>query len=660
VLASILTKKPDFGELPEGVPPAIVTLLHRCLQKDINRRLRDIGDARIEIEETLERPEQLPEISVPPPVVEPRPRPPLVWPFLAAAGALVLGLVIGWIIFKAAERTELIRRFEIPLPPTEPVALISGNALAISSDGSQIAYTVRRGETTELRLRPIDRLEPTRVRGTEGAQGVFFPPAGEEIGFFSGGKLLRMSLRDSAVQPVAEAPSPRGASWGKERILFSPHTVGGLLVIELGSAAAPKPIPLADGKDEQSLRWPSLLPDGRRALVTSWRADGSDIVVMDLETGEREVVVEDGSYARVTPSRHLVFARENALYAAVLDERSFVPRGAPVVIVEGVQVDPITGAAFYDFSNEGTLVYAPRNETPSGEPTGLLLLIDKNGAVQPLSAASRGYQVPRLSPTDRQLVVTLTEAEATNVWLVELARGALSRVTSEGNNGAAIWHPDGARVTYSSDRAGSMNLYDQPVDSSAPARRLTESPNAQFPGSWSADGTKLAYVESHPETQLDVWIWNEKTGKGEPFLTTDANESGAVFSPDGRYIAYVSDETGDQVYVRSYPGPGGMWPISIDGGREPTWSADGSELYYRNKGWMVAVPIETGPEFSAGAPQPLFEAPYDEAGAFYANYSVTKDGEFVMVRSDEENRAENLVVVLNWFAELERRVPHQR
>jgi Tol biopolymer transport system component len=205
-----------------------------------------------------------------------------------------------------------------------------------------------------------------------------------------------------------------------------------------------------------------------------------------------------------------------------------------------------------------------------------------------------------------------------------------------------------------------MNLYDQPVDSSAPARRLTESPNAQFPGSWSADGTKLAYVESHPETQLDVWIWNEKTGKGEPFLTTDANESGAVFSPDGRYIAYVSDETGDQVYVRSYPGPGGMWPISIDGGREPTWSADGSELYYRNKGWMVAVPIETGPEFSAGAPQPLFEAPYDEAGAFYANYSVTKDGEFVMVRSDEENRAENLVVVLNWFAELERRVPHQR
>jgi Tol biopolymer transport system component len=630
-------------------------LLHRCLQKDVTRRLRDIGDARIEIEETLERP------------IKPRPVPvdarrsPLLWSALAAAGALALGLFLGWIVFRTPERIELIRRFEILLPPAEPVALVSGNSLAISPDGSQIAYTVRRGETTELRLRAIDRLEPTRVRGTEGAQGAFFSPTGEEIGLFSGGKLLRMSLRDSAVQPVAESPSPRGASWEKERILFSPHTVGGLRSVGLSGSGSSREIPLAGDKNEQSQRWPSLLPDQRHALLTSWRANGSDIVVIDLETGDRKVVVENGSYPRLTPTGHLVFARENALYAAVLDARSFEPRGAPVVIVEGVQVDSITGAAFYDFSNEGTLVYAPRNETPSGEPTGLLLVIDKNGAVRPLSAASRGYQVPRLSPTDRQLVVTLTEAEATNVWLVELARGALSRVTSEGNNGAAIWHPDGARVTYSSDRAGSMNLYDQPVDSSAPARRLTESPNAQFPGSWSGDGTKLAYVESHPETQLDVWIWNEKTGRGEPFLTTDFNESGAVFSPDGRFIAYVSDETGDdQVHVRAYPGPAGKWPISVDGGREPSWGRDGSELYYRNKGWMVAVPIQTGSEFSAGAPQPLFEAPYDEAGAFYANYSVTKDGEFVMVRSDEENRAENLIVVLNWFRELEQRVPRPR
>jgi serine/threonine-protein kinase len=382
---------------------------------------------------------------------------------------------------------------------------------------------------------------------------------------------------------------------------------------------------------------------------------------MDLETGERKVVVEDGSYPRLTPTGHLVFARENALYAAAFDDQSFKLTGAPVVVVEGLQMDSVTGAAFYDFSNEGTLVYAPRNETPSGEPTGLLLRIDRNGAARPLSAASRGYQVPRLSPTDRQLVVTLPEAEDTNVWLVELARGAMSRVTGEGNNGAAIWRPDGARVTYSSDRAGSMNLYDQPADSSVPARRLTESPNAQFPCSWSADGTRLAYVEIDPETQLDVWIWNEKTGKGEPFLATDSNESGAAFSPDGRYLAYVSDETGDdQVYVRAYPGPGGKWPISIDGGREPTWGSDGSELYFRNKGWMVAVPIETGSDFSAGTPQPLFEAPYEEGTQFYANYSVTQDGEFVMVRSDEENRADRLVVVLNWFAELERRVPRPR
>jgi serine/threonine-protein kinase len=650
---SILETEPEFGELPSTVPPAIVTLIERCLRKDVNRRLRDIGDARIEIEEALERPPEPPK-----PVVN---WSRLVWPAIAAA-AFALGLVIGWIRSTPPERTELIRRFEILLPPTEPVALISGNALAISPDGSQIAYTVRRGETTELRLRAIDRLEPAPVRGTEGAQGSFFSPTGEEIGFFSGGKLVRMSLRDSAVQPVGESTSARGASWGSERILFSPHTVGGLLSVAVGSPEAPRAIPLADDKGELSQRWPSLLPDGKHALFTSWKGKGSDVEVLNLDTGDRRVVVADGSCPRLTPTGHLVFARDDALYAAPVDESSLELMGAPAVIVEGLQVDSVTGAAFYNFSSEGTLIYAPRNETSSGEPTGLLLGIRRNGVVRLLNPTLRGYQVPRHSPTDSRLLVTLTEADATNVWLVELARGATSRITFEGNNAAAIWHPDGRKVVYSSDRTGTYNLFEQPVDSSAPPRRLTESPNAQFPGSWSGDGTKLAYVELNDVTQMDVWIWNERTGKGEPFLATDSQESGAVFSPDGRYIAYVSNETGeDQVYVRAYPGPGGMWPISIDGGREPAWGGDGAELYYRNKGWMVAVPIATGSDFSAGAPQPLFEAPYDEAGAPYANYSVTKDGqEFVMVRSDDENHADNLVVVLNWFADLERRVPHPR
>ncbi len=273
----------------------------------------------------------------------------------------------------------------------------------------------------------------------------------------------------------------------------------------------------------------------------------------------------------------------------------------------------------------------------------------------------RGYQVPRWSPSGSELLVTITDEVETDVWSININRGGPARrLTFEGNNGTAIWTPDGERVTFASDRAGTFNLYWQPLDDSEPAQRLTSSANAQFPSSWSSDGTRLAYTELDPEAGLDIWVLSTGGFKAVPFLQTDGNESAAVFSPDGRFMAYVSDETGqDEVYVRAYPGPGGKWTISNGGGREPVWNHDGSEIYYRSQDWLMAVPIETVPELQLGKPQNLFEAPFDEAGAPYANYDVTPDGKgFTMVRSEEELSSTRLIVVVNWFEELRRRVPN--
>jgi Tol biopolymer transport system component len=270
--------------------------------------------------------------------------------------------------------------------------------------------------------------------------------------------------------------------------------------------------------------------------------------------------------------------------------------------------------------------------------------------------------VPRLSPDDTAVVVTLTEGDSTDVWMSEVARGSMSRLTFEGNNGAAIWSPDGRSIAFSSDREGAFNLYLKPVDASIPERRLTSSDNAQFPCSWSPDGERLLFSEIDPGNQLDVWVFHLDSGKSEPFLRTPFNESAAVVSPDGRFVAYVSDETGrDEVYVRAFPGPGGKWPISTGGGREPVWKDDGSELFYRDEDWLLSVPVVTRPDFSAGTPRPLFEAPYDEAGAPYASYDVSRDGErFIMVRSGEAHDVSRLIVVLDWFSELDAKLPRSR
>jgi serine/threonine-protein kinase len=572
--------------------------------------------------------------------------------------ALGVGVIVGGLIRPDPPvEPDPTRRFAIELPPTETMALDTGPALSISADGMHVVYTVHRGESTELRLRSLDELDPRRVPGTEGAHIPFFEVAGGSFGFFSKGQLYRMAPDDSAPVRLGEIASARGASWFDDRIILSSGPESGLTSMSSRSGKIDSLTKPSFETGERSHRWPEILPGGRHVLFTSWRKDGFDVKVVEVDGKDPKLLVEDASDPRYSPSGHLLFVRDSAILAQAFDLSRLELLGEPTKMIEDVEYDARTGAAFYDISSNGTLVYAPREERLEDEVVGRLLIVGAAGKATLLSPVPRSYQVPRLSPSGKGILMILTDHGSTDVWLMDRERGTLSRITANGQSGVAVWHPEGNRIAYSSLAEGAFNIFVKALDSPASDRRVTHSANTQFPTSWSVDGL-LAFVELGLETNLDVWIWNEKTGKSEPLLNSPSQESAAVFSPDGKYLAYVSDETGEeQVYVSEVGGSRRKWPISPDGGSEPVWSRDGTKLFYRDGEWVMSVRIDRDEGFQPGVPQQFVEAPFDEAGVPYANYDVTPEDELVMVRTDEGRDSPRLIVVIDWFTELQKTVP---
>jgi Tol biopolymer transport system component len=343
------------------------------------------------------------------------------------------------------------------------------------------------------------------------------------------------------------------------------------------------------------------------------------------------------------------------LLAVPFDVDRLEVTGSPVPLLEGVQVIRDDFAQF-TFASDGSLVFLP-----GGVPAERRLVwVDRQGRFEPLAAPPRNYLPPRISPDGRQLAVTIAE-DSTDVWVYDMIRHTLTRLTFEGINNLPLWTPDGKRVTFSSTRAGSTNLFWKPADGSGAAERLTTSEYTQIPQSWSPDGQVLGFHELHPITNWDIWVLPlEGERKPRPFLQTPFYESSPKFSPNGRWLAYSSNESGRfEVYVQAFPGPGGKWQISIEGGVEPVWARNGEELFYRNGDRMMAVDITADPTFSAGTPSLLFEGPYQLSGGTRPNYDVTPDGQhFLMVNlSEQESPVTRLTVVLNWFEELKERVP---
>jgi Tol biopolymer transport system component len=331
--------------------------------------------------------------------------------------------------------------------------------------------------------------------------------------------------------------------------------------------------------------------------------------------------------------------------------------GVAVPIVEGVLQSPSSGAAQYSLSATGSLVYIPGGIQADQRK---LVWVTRNGAEQPVAAPARAYVYPRLSPDGRQVAVGITEEES-QTWLYDSSREALTRFTFEGKtNLNPVWTPDGKRLAIQSNREGPLNLFWQRADGSGGLEHLITSEFNNFPASFSPDGQLLAFAEVNPTTGYDIWVLRMSDRKAQLFLRTPFNESAARFSPDGRWLAYISDESGRfEIYVQPYPGPGGKWQISTEGGTEPVWNRNGRELFYRSGGKMMAVDIATQPTFASGKPRVLFEGQYSPAPGTTPNYDVSPEGQrFLMVKGSEQEAAPTQInVVLNWFEELKQKVP---
>ena len=541
------------------------------------------------------------------------------------------------------------------LPPGQLLQTIRPT-IAISPDGRRLVYSAGQSYVTpQLYVRAMDGLEARPIPGTEGGTTPFFSPDGQWVGFSSGGKLKKILLSGGAPISLAGDVAPAGvlsASWSSRgMIAFAPVLTGPILQVS-DSGGEPQPLTHLE-KGEGGHIGPHLLPGSQGLLflhsTTAFTptASNSTVAAQSLKTGERRDLLQIPGVTLLSyaPTGHLVYVQGRNLMAAPFDPQRLALTGAAVPVIEGVV--PFQ----FSFSSTGSLVYVPG----SGAGRQLKLVwVDRKGTEQTVPAPLHNYVLPRVSPDGKRVAAGIEEAES-QIWLYDLSRDTLTRLTFEGGvNVDPLWTPDGRKIVFKGNQS---RLFWQAADGSGPAEEVTKSEltSNNVPGSFSPDGQVLAFMGN-----FDLYTLPLKDGKPQPFLRTPSNESAPRFSPDGRFIAYVSDESGRfEVYVRPYPGPGGKWQISTEGGTEPVWNPKGRELFYRNGNKMMAVDVSTQGTFSAGKPKILFEGLYVLTPRSFPDYDVSPDGQrFLMLKANEQVQgAAQINVVLNWFEELKQKVP---
>jgi eukaryotic-like serine/threonine-protein kinase len=658
-LAAVIKEEPDWSQLPAATPMRVRVLLQRCLQKDAKQRLRDIGDARISLDEVLAgAPEPS---SVAASAVSVRF---WRWALILGIGALLLVVVTALAVWnlKPSPSPQPVTRTVIDLPSGQQLAgLDRGPAIALSPDGTHLAYVATQGGSQQLHLRALDSLEAKPMAGTEGAIQPFFSPDGQWLGFFAGGKLKKIPVTGGAPLTLCNAGAPYGASWSSHGVIDFVTSLTSVLQQVPDAGGAPQPLTRFE-KGENSQRWPNFLPGGNAVLFgtseisSNWT--NAEVAVQLVGTGERRNLIQGGYSPSYAPSGHLIYAQGGSLMAVPFDPQRLALTGAAVPVVESVRQFTNTGAAQYSFSVTGSLVYVPGGVQSAQRR---LVWVDRKGVEQALPSSPRAYRYPRISPDGRRVAVTIEESEI-DIWVYDLAKDTLTRLTFQGGfNLLGAWTPDSRRIAFQSTKEGPGNLFWQLADGNGGLERLASSEYVQTPNSWSPDGQLLAFVETNPNTGYDIWVLRMSDRKAQPFLRTPSAESAPRFSPNGRWMAYVSDESGRfEVYVQPYPGPGGKWQISTEGGTEPVWNRNGRELFYRSGDKMMAVDIGTQAGFSAGKPRMLFEGSYLPTPATAPNYDVSSDGQrFLMLKPTEQTGAAptQINVVLNWFEELKQKVP---
>ena len=666
-LAYVLTKDIDWAALSTDTPDTLRRLLRRCLERDPRKRMRDIGEARIELEAPPAPPASKPAAAVVDAVSRLQ-----VWqrPVPLVLGVVALVAITGaavWNLMRPAPRP--VARALLTPPPSVP---LEGARLdvkvALTPDGTRVVYRGLLDGQSRLFVRTLAEFDATPLTGlSANPRNPFISPDGNWVGFFDGGRALqRVSIRGGPPVTIAaiDGSGPLGASWGTDdRIIFATNAVvSGLLRVPMGGGEVEVLTTPDSERGELDHTWPEILPGGKAVLFTirtMGPIENAQIAVLSLDSGEYEVLFPGGSNPRYVPTGHIVYGVGGRLRAVGFDLNSLTVTSEPIPIVDDVLMGP-RGEANFAVARDGSLVYVRGGGVEVLGST--LVWVDREGREEPLAAERAPYMEPRVSPDGTRLATRVSDIDGgSDIYIYDIARNNFTQLTFSAElECCPVWTPDGERVVFSSTRDGTPNLYVKSADGTGEVERLTESDDVQIGSTWSADGETLVL-----ESAGDVHTWSfDGAPTSTALFQTEFDEQASSVSPDGRWIAYDSDEDGDRdVYVRPFPDvDGGKWKVSTQGGANPVWSPDGRELFYISGNAMMVAPITSTPSFDVGNPAVVFEGNYIFAG-FSPGFDLSSDGTRFLMRKSSGAQADDtpasldLVVVFNWFEELKRLVP---
>jgi serine/threonine-protein kinase len=649
-LVCVLKGEIDLTAVPDDIRPTV----ERCLRRDPRLRWRSIGDVFALLEEGA------PAASS---AVAHRSR--FWWAAIAVIAAVAAA---GWLLLWRATRPveHPLMRLSVDLGP-EAVPDLDLTAV-ISPDGRRLVFPAR-GPDGKLQLatRVLDQSQPTMLPGTEGGHQPFFSPDGQSVGFFSTTQLKKVPVQGGAPMTlgVTTTSASAGGSWGEDgNIVIAPSNLDSLWILPATGGARRRLTKLAAG--ETTHRWPQVLPGAKAVLYTASRSAngmlGAEIRALSLKTGQVKTVQPDGYYGRYVPGGFLLYLQQGVLFGVRFDPGTLEVRGSPTRLLEDVAANSVTGGGEFDFSNTGVFVYTSGK---SMAQAWKLVWLDSSGATRPLIGATGAHSYPRFSPDGRRLAFTDNGAD---LYVYDLQRDTPTRLTFRGDAQLATWTSDSQHLAYVSGSA----LVWMRADGAGAAQKLLDNPSRPRPWSFSPDGRVLAYHESGPETGFDIWTLpldltdpeHPKAGKPELFLRTPADELVPRFSPDGRWIAYRSNESGiNEIYVRPFPASvAGKWQISTGGGLYAFWSTNGQELFYETEDRQIMVvnySVE-GASFVLGKPRTWYEKQLFYNGT--SNLDLAPDGKrfvvFSLPLTAPENRGSvHVTMLLNFFDDLQRKVP---
>jgi len=658
LIAAILEREPPaMSTLQPLTLPMVDHIVKKCLAKDPDERWQSAKDLHDELKWAAESGDAGTATAI----VPARSRSRTLWVRGAAAAALVALGALGEVTLRRAAPEPLIARLDVVTPPTTDAF-----SFALSFDGRQLAFVATGERGLQLWLRPLDQVKAQPLIGTEGASYPFWAPDGRAIGFFADGKLKRIDLTGGTVQVLADAPQPRGGTWNADGVIvFAASVINPLMRVGANGGTARPVTKLTAGQG--SHRWPQFLPDGRRFLffVGQGQPETHGVYVGSLDGGEPARVLPSEVAGAYAAPGYLLVVSQGVLSAYPFDAARAAVAGEPVTVAPTVGYDDGTFHSAFSVSQAGILAHRA-----GGGSRRQLVWFDRTGKTTGFigSPDENAISNPELAPDDQRVAVNRTGQGNIDVWLIDVGLGLSGRFTFDPSiDSAALWSPDGNRVVFRSTRKGTYDLFEKPVGGTTDVQPILVTSQGKSPLNWSRDGRLLLYSAQGSNTASDLWVV-PLTGqqKPSPVLQTSFDEIEGQLSPDGTWLAYASNESGRyEVYIQTFPEPGGKWQVSVAGGAQPRWGRDGRELFYvASDSRLMAVPIRVARDARApqtSAPVGLFSTRLASGGNIPLNgfqaraqYAVASDGRFLMNVAADDAATSPITVVLNWATALKK------